>query len=819
MPLEELKPVLRILLGCVQRSYDPTFRSLCIAIWDALLDKRMGKTVSEACLATLAASTKRVEDGGRTMMCFAWSCKLATAAALKEGGHLSATASFGKLAQMQFLMFFRIAGEGKSEMTRSSAARFSALLCRKAHKGSFDKYVEVLCSCKDPAEVAGGVQLLLSHKDAVAHKTKFIAIYRAAVMDATEGREGRKATPLMTDSFKLLFKMMTHDDFAELVPDVCRVLRRTPELYMSSFAASIVHLSIDTSQYVEKFSSIVTERLSSEKLRADTLMLVSSFAMQSSDLSTLAAMGSEIVKRVSGKDVRNWQERIGLAQGLLELLTLPKGKGIIPLAEEATKVISGLADKEANDETKAAFFAVLGVCLRKTESMPIDVAKVIAKQFESGSDTVRRAAIECIAEAMQANELRSQAGEVVGGLCKLVTTAEKKRGLRGDAILAARTLLTIAPADASAEGEMDKAGFFALLTTPGGYFVEMSHSSSLSTREGVALSDVADFLLGLHVARVKRPADAQCVYSIFAGLLAHPDYGVHSAAAGAIRRTHGNEPATVRGIVDRLHALVRTEGSSDVPKPEADSAAGVPTHISVRFKRALLAAVPGVPPPEMLGQLILVAHSPVMLCGPTARNAQGQAAAWILLANRFPKDNGGFEGAIQRAASSLCEPLLGEIGIRGSAFDRACALEALETLAKYAIDDVLPKVLEAIEGDLDAATVQALTDQDIVIYRTPEGQLARFEELHSGWVAQHICPTPSPACPPFSISCPPLLISARVKGVAVFPCSESLESCPLRPTVSPTWCWRCGRLDRAVSIRPCGCSVCSPRRALPPGAC
>mmetsp|Transcript_38479 Transcript_38479/g.89767 ORF Transcript_38479/g.89767 Transcript_38479/m.89767 type:complete len:81 (-) Transcript_38479:1-243(-) len=42
MPLEELKPVLRILLGCAQRAYDPTIRRHAVTIWNALVSKRMG---------------------------------------------------------------------------------------------------------------------------------------------------------------------------------------------------------------------------------------------------------------------------------------------------------------------------------------------------------------------------------------------------------------------------------------------------------------------------------------------------------------------------------------------------------------------------------------------------------------------------------------------------------------------------------------------------------------------------------------------------------------------------------------------------------
>eukprot|EP00283_Hemiselmis_rufescens_P008072 CAMPEP_0173422056 /NCGR_PEP_ID=MMETSP1357-20121228/2909_1 /TAXON_ID=77926 /ORGANISM="Hemiselmis rufescens, Strain PCC563" /LENGTH=445 /DNA_ID=CAMNT_0014385031 /DNA_START=162 /DNA_END=1496 /DNA_ORIENTATION=+ len=405
MPLEELKPVLRILLGCAQRSYDPALRKHAVTIWTSLVSKRMGKTVAQAGLATLAAANKQCDDSGRTYLAFEWSCVLASHAALGEGALLEA--ALPKLAALQFSMYARIlADTAKPDMAKAAAAKFAALLRGKAHaKTAYGRYVDMLAACSDPMEVAGGAALLLGGREAAASKDKFLEVYKERVLAATEGRDGRKAKPLTTEAFRLLFKMLTHDDFAALVPDMCRVLRRTPELYMGSLAASILHLSVDASRYVEQFTSIIVERLSSEALRADTVALVTSLAAQSSDLSALAALGSEIVQKMAGKGVKNWQERIGLAEGARVLLTLPKGKGIVPLAEEALAPVVALADKEANDETKRTLLAVLAACMRRAESLPADAVKMLTKNFESGADAVRRAALSCAAEALQATEL------------------------------------------------------------------------------------------------------------------------------------------------------------------------------------------------------------------------------------------------------------------------------------------------------------------------------------------------------------------------------------------------------------------------------
>ena len=55
---------------------------------------------------------------------------------------------------------------------------------------------------------------------------------------------------------------------------------------------------------------------------------------------------------------------------------------------------------------------------------------------------------------------------------------------------------------------------------------------------------------------------------------------------------------------------------------------------------------------------------------------------------------------------------------------------AITTLAFVAPEAVLPKVVEKISTDIKADDVQSLTDEDLGIWATPEGQTFVDGEIH-----------------------------------------------------------------------------------------
>jgi hypothetical protein len=749
--MEELKPLLRILLASIPRTNDKQIRLRASDLWNLLLVKRGGKTVAEACFATLAAASKRSADPASLATIFVWSCELAYATSLKYSSEEAVlqAASFSKLAQLQFTTFARMIDANADDISRTCSAKFGVPLRRC--KRAFAAYMDALMQCKDPSEIIGGATLLLAYSqsakrastpESVEARAKFVTLYKAAVLAATEGRDGRKASPQMTQAFKPMFKTLTHDDVGPLVPEMCRVLRRTPELFIGSVSESLMHMSVDTSRYVEQFTAILVERLAMEKFRTDALALTTSFAHQSSELSVLAQLGGEILKKVNSKDIKNWQERLGLVQGINVLLSVPKGKGINTLADDCLQPLTALAAKEANDETRCALYAVLGCCMRRSEKLPADTVKLLTKDFEHGVDSVRRAALVCVKEALQAHELREKAGEFVAGLCKVMQAADKKPGLRGDAVFAARSLLLLAAADDSVATKMEQANVWGYLASPGSYMGALIAADTTTVDELLALGEVTDLLLKDHGDRLAKGKGEgrTTVISLMVGVLVSSHHCVHAALAKAIKATLSNDPTVEKEMVEQLHQRMRSESTGAkqlLPSQEPAQAAPSQTYLGVRFGRALLAVVSGAPPNSILGRIMLMAHSPLVLSGPRARNGDGLPAIWCEFGQRYASRDGGFNAVVRECAEVLCAEILSEQGIRSdSEFDRACALAAIESLSRQALLESLDTVVDAVRADLDAETICSLTDKDIIIYRTPDGQLARFEQLESGYVPQ-----------------------------------------------------------------------------------
>ena len=453
IPVEDLKPLLRIVLSSLVRLGNPDVRRRVGVLWRALAQKGT-KTHHEGCFACLTAASKRTESSTSLATLFEWSCILASASAFSEGGTFSGT-SFAKLASLQFGLLGRIySTDSAKKQQKRSISIFQLVLSR--NNGALSQYIQVASNCQDTSEVIGAASAIIpfactqgriTTEIGATAKQTFIKIYSSAVLAATEGRDGRRPPASLTAAFDPLFKNLSHDEFSALLPEMCRILRRTPELYFKSLAHSISSLGIDTSRYVSQFSAVLCERLLSETMRDDALLLVASLAMQSSDTSSLVAIGGDIHKTLMGKGsagaIKTWQERLGLVSALQSLISTPKGKGMSPLASELVPNILSLADKEANDTTKCVAVRLFGLCLRRAESVPADAVKFLAKGLENASDVIRRACLDCLREALQSSEVRPKLQDLISSLGKLIAAAEKKPGMRGDAVIASRLLITM----------------------------------------------------------------------------------------------------------------------------------------------------------------------------------------------------------------------------------------------------------------------------------------------------------------------------------------------------------------------------------------
>ena len=438
--------------------------------------------------------------------------------------------------------------------------------------------------------------------------------------------------------------------------------------------------------------------------------------------------------------IKTWQERLGLVSALQSLISTPKGKGMSPLASELVPNILSLADKEANDTTKCVAVRLFGLCLRRAESVPADAVKFLAKGLENASDVIRRACLDCLREALQSSEVRPKLQDLISSLGKLIAAAEKKPGMRGDAVIASRLLITMLSTDDKVESKLNEIKFWPSLIS-GEQFLRAYVDSNVGTEdELLALVEIFDSILRDRINLLKKSSekDRASFFQMFATLLAHRYWGVHSTAARVAEWLRKESPELLPLLLNEIHTMMRTytESGSESEKAGDDSRKSE-THGSVRYARALLAIMPSPPPTELMAQLLLIVHSPTILSGPLPLDSSGKPRVWAALRSRFEKGSPTFLEEMQRNTPSYCDALLSDFGIHSlNPFDRKSALNALSSLSQQAFHVVFPRVFAVLRADLDADVLLSFTKRDLEIYRTPEGQLARFADQESGYVPE-----------------------------------------------------------------------------------
>jgi len=738
--MEELKPLLRILIEAVPRLYDPLSRRQATRLFAAVLG-RGGKMCHEGSLAMLMQCSKKVTSATALALLFSWTCDLAALAALPEGGALQGPA-FPKLVALQSQLLARVSQGTKRKLTTGCLAKVHALFCR--FKDGLNKYLDVVSAATVEAEIEGGVRMVASffgHKSRATDPTfapvkeALIKAYSTGVLAATQGSKGRTISAGTSTAFEGLMRWITHDEFALLMTEITRILMRTPEYLLDSICITLTQLTIDTSRYVEPLVDVICERIITEQSRQSCIDLVSALARQSSDVSAVVPLGSGLNKVMMTK-TKSWQDKVALSSCLQHLLTICKGKAIVQLAQEILPGLVGATDKETKEEVKCGGLALMGVCCFRADKCGGDVFKSLNKALETGSDCVRRAALQALGAAMRSTGVRNEAVDMVGGLVKVAQTADKKPAYRPNSLTALQLLLHLMQQHKMAADKWSDAKLWALLMSQDSYIASLCQSDSASSDQLVALVEVVEALLTAHkdaLLACKVPEEQVAPYSLLARLLTHPIYAVHKAASNVVMRMH-KESGFIQKLVHEVYELMtKTPRLSPSPSPEGPS----PTHSSVCFRRAILSCAPGgVVSSQVLAKLLLATHCDAVMSA--ACNPQAVSTVWLSIEHLSFKATGTrMQEVLCLHMETLCSQLLSPEGTQSTNVgQRRTALRVLATLARQDLDTLLPKVMDFIADDLKPEPLLVFAARDIAIYFTPEGQLAKNTEFDSGYVCE-----------------------------------------------------------------------------------
>ena len=111
-----------------------------------------------------------------------------------------------------------------------------------------------------------------------------------------------KPSGVLSYSFSPLLRQMTHEDFGKiLIPTAVKMLKRNPELVLEAIGILLKVTNLDLSKYVGDLLPVllVQARHSEESRRKESLAVISSLALQSSDPDSISSM-FQVMKSILG---------------------------------------------------------------------------------------------------------------------------------------------------------------------------------------------------------------------------------------------------------------------------------------------------------------------------------------------------------------------------------------------------------------------------------------------------------------------------------------------------------------------------------------
>mmetsp|Transcript_36317 Transcript_36317/g.82796 ORF Transcript_36317/g.82796 Transcript_36317/m.82796 type:complete len:2659 (-) Transcript_36317:74-8050(-) len=745
---EELKPVLRFVLGTAGVTLGLEVRHEVEKVWATLLSRNF-PNCGDFATAGLVQTANRV--GTHPVARFAllrWSCMVADLA------HFSVPqikeAAFAALVKTQFKLLDAL-GDAPRKFSEGSRQHFIGVLHK--HKSALEAYIQQLkADDTNAVHKAAAIQALLQFcgsrpAQMQEHKAFFISCLVSTVFDV------KAAVPQSTAArFLPLTRAVTHDEFAStLLPAIVRALKRTPEFVVHSLAVLLSQLSIDCSGYVEELGTELKSRLrvSDDTGRAEGVNALVQLAAQCSDPQALQVLGAMLQKMLTGKDgpLTSWNERHGVLSAVFALLSSAKPRGLKPMAQECLTVLLTLSEKEAHEDTRVMAYRTLGAALFLLEEMPKAAVKPLSSGTQSGNDAIRSAAVKCIARVIDAEEVRSKALDVVPLLLTLAKSAATKPGLRGDGVSAVRLLALLSTADPAAEDMLNKDKFWQAVLAKGSWLYAVA--PELGPDDMVAVCQLVEVLARDHSPRVaKITGDMESLHNLLVAGLLHREHTVHSAAAKASSRLYAVDPTSCDSVFGLLWSRLRQESTAEqaarkarggvAPGAAAATAAdGATSADGGLYVRALFAAFPkpAAPPAALLPQLLLYVHHPVI----EARDEQPMAFA--TLGHRFLAGaKGDFNAVVLGQASTIMEQILAHLSSTARN-DQTAALRTARTLAACSgrllgeDDTILPLIMSLLRESLDMQLLGSFTSRDIEIFHTAPGQLCRSALEESGYQA------------------------------------------------------------------------------------
>ena len=199
------------------------------------------------------------------------------------------------------------------------------------------------------------------------HKASFFTWYTTLIFSSSASHEAS-----VLAAWEPLYKFISHEDFATLLPIASRLLKRSPEAIWHTLLSLISKVPLDLSRYTEEWTGPLVERLKSSKAedREQASVFLSVLGRKCSHPPALEALLSALTNPLKDKKAKTSVQARQAAVHSIGALTAANGAGstvLGRLADSALAVLVPLYTSESKSEVKTEIIKVIGKWLVDTQ--------------------------------------------------------------------------------------------------------------------------------------------------------------------------------------------------------------------------------------------------------------------------------------------------------------------------------------------------------------------------------------------------------------------------------------------------------------------
>ncbi|GJP65751.1 hypothetical protein CLOP_g22614, partial [Closterium sp. NIES-67] len=578
-------------------------------------------------------------------------------------------------------------------------------------------------------------------------KTFFLETYSKLVLTSRE-----RPPHVASEAFAPLLQAVRHDDFkGALFPTAAKMLKRNPELIMDAVGYLLSTVTLDLSAYAPELlpTLALQARHQNAATREEAIAVVAAAAKQCSDSDSIRTMFAYLKGVLAGKEgkLTSAYQKVGVYQALraLSSFSAPGPNAMAPaVAADVAEFLMGAYAGDTNEEVLASILSALGEWLARTaRQAPAATSAFVTARLAKEKETLRRCTLRCLRLAFRNPHVREKLVPCVDALVTLVKSGVSKPTMRLDGVYALLLAASVAALDLGSEEKLGKEKVWQLVLQGDPPFLSTSIVPKVTAEEDLlALLELVEVVLLHHSASVSSGHAAAVstneLCRLAVHLLWHPLSSVRKAAHTMVARFHAISPLLSDSLLDALSLSLP-------PLEDLAAAAAISTGDAPEAAASPEAAVDRLPPPQLLGQALLV----VAGTGAVAERV-GVAARVMLLAHHKLVAGGRRRDVVwqelirawQRrayevAATLAAEPvvvakiLTGPVGLASSRPDQAdAAIAAIQSAMRLIPSEFFQPLVTELEAVGQRKEHDALTESEIKIFNTPEGMLSAEDGVY-----------------------------------------------------------------------------------------